>query len=128
MLLDLSQLCYQQYKGSRGQGIGLEFLCNMGMDGKARSCIQYSCHHAVSAGKTVYVVVIKGQGFVKSNCSMASLQLFRDLCDLLNRQPQLPTSGPPLGQAHQWPVITQQSKAEQLNIKVDAWTACFDKL
>jgi hypothetical protein len=30
--------------------------------------------------------------------------------------------------SHQWPVITQQSKAEQLNIKVDAWTACFDKL
>jgi hypothetical protein len=54
----------------------------MDMDGKARPCHK-------SAGKTVYVIVIKGQRFVKSESSMTSLQLFHDLCDLLNDQPHV---------------------------------------
>jgi hypothetical protein len=83
-LLDLANVCQQQYENSSAQGIGLEFLCNMDMDGKARAC-----HHVKSGGKTVYVIVIKGQGFVKSESSTALLQLFRDICDLLNRQPHV---------------------------------------
>jgi hypothetical protein len=79
-LSDLAKHCEKTYRSKRGTAFDLEFLCNMSMEGKARAC-------RASGGSRVYVAMIKEADFDESTSSLASLELFRELCDLLNAQP-----------------------------------------